>query len=905
MKMKHLALAVAAIGFTGQAFAAADEPKKVEKITITGSNIKRVSIETASPVQIITADEIKRGGATTLTEVLRNVASNVGGIDENRTGGFTAGASGLNLRGLGSQATLMLLNGRRLAAYAQPEFQTTFVDLNTLPIGAVERIEILKDGASAIYGSEAMAGVVNIILKESFVGAELGAAYGQSEVNDGELTRVTGSYGFGDLAQDHFNVYGTLDIRQQKPTFISKRDGYLSTQNLTAYGYQDQRSIYTDIGNIYWTDKTTGKFVIRPITGNCPADRLVSGDVIFGPGASVPGTQACVFDDLKDGTFNAGGKSDRISFTGKATWQPSESVTVFAEAMFNQNKARITGDLHWIAMQNGQPGGAFPITHPQYPKDLIDPVTGKTLAGGNGTVRLRAQLKTIPGQGQDNTVDFGRYLIGAKGDIGSWSWESAVMTNSSKVESRRTGGLLTDKFVNAVVTGQWLFGDAANNMALYPSLVTQSASNYESTLRMWDAKFSGDIMELPAGTMSAAVGVEARREGLITNPDPQAVAGNLWHSAKMPAGIDNSRNVRSVYTELSIPVLKNLEASLAGRFDHYSDYGNSKTPKLGLKWTALPELVVRSTYAEGFRAPTLVENSNQVADAFLNGFRDPARCTATFRAGCSSSSPYKSGANPDLKPETGKSYTLGLVWEPNKSFSASADFWNIKRTDEISTYDLTTVLNNEARYANNPATKIVRAPQTPAEIAAGVPGEITLVQLLLTNVAVTQVKGVDFDFRGRVNMGGFGKLEPRLVVQYTDSFKSAPTPTDEKIEYAGARGTPRVKGAAAMTWSKDPWTVNVEANYVGRMASVDDHNETCTFAVQGYDNLCNGISSYTTVNLSTTYKGFKNWSLNAAVRNAFDRNPPFHPYAVNTNYYRPLHNAMGRYFQVSAAYAFK
>ena len=344
MKLSRLTIALSSIGFFTLANAAfaqevktdtETEKKKdpaVQRVEITGSNIKRAQVETASPVQVITRAEISRGGATSLTEVLTTVSANIGGVSENRSNGFSAGAQGLNLRGIGSQATLVLINGRRLAAYAQPEFQTTFVDLNSIPVGAVERIEILKDGASAIYGSEAMAGVVNIILRSNFEGAEVSGSYGKSERGDGEQIRTSVSYGFGKIVEDHFNVYGTVDVRQRKPMFLSKRDDYLGTQDLRNWGYKDSRNLYTFPGNIYWTDKATGKFVSRPLGNACPEANLVPGSTFFGANAKA-GSTACVFDDFKDGTYNIAGKSDRIGLTSRGTWQINADTTAFAEIM--------------------------------------------------------------------------------------------------------------------------------------------------------------------------------------------------------------------------------------------------------------------------------------------------------------------------------------------------------------------------------------------------------------------------------------------------------------------------------------------------------------------------------------------------------------------------------------------
>lgn len=911
MKLKHLALALSSIGMlslaagvSAQEIKKEDAKKKdetVQRVTVTGSNLKRALKETASPIQVMSREEITRTGATSLTEVLTKISANVGGISEDRTNGFSAGASSLNLRGIGTQATLMLINGRRLATYAQPEFQTTFVDMNSIPVGAVERIEILKDGASAIYGSEAMAGVVNIILRDSYVGVDIGGSYSISAKNDGEQMRSSLSMGYGDLAEDKFNVYATIDVRQRKPTFLSRRDGYLSTQDLRQWGYKDSRSLYTYPGNIYWTDKATNTFVSRSLDSNCPADRLVPASNFFG--ATAKGT-ACVFDDAKDGTFNSGGKTDRIGITSRATWQINADTTAFAEVMYNQNKALVTGNLHWVAGQTGQPTPALPITHPQYPKELIDPVTGQTLAGGNGTVRVRAQLKDFPGQGQNNVTDFGRYLVGVKGSFMNWDWESALMYNSSKVTSKASSGILTTPFVEAYKNGTFIFGQSASNAALYSKIVTDSSSKFKSDMTLWDAKFTGELFKLPAGPVSAAIGLEARRESLAIDPDPLSVAGELYHRAQSDPAFSRSRQMGSVYTELSIPLLKNLEASFAGRFDHYSDYGNSKTPKLGLKWTAMPELVFRGTYATGFRAPTLIENSDQIKKAFLS-YKDPERCNATFLAGCQWSSAYESGSNPLLKPETAKSFTLGMVFEPTTWLSGTLDAWEIKRKDEISTYDLTTVLANPSRYANNPAAVITRAPLTPADKAAGATaGEVTNVRMLLTNVAETRVRGIDLNLNGRFNFGEYGQLFPKLDLSYTNSYLSAPAPDAKQIEYVGVNGIPKIIATLGTSWRKAAWSLSADVSYTGTMATVGDFSTPCVFATEGYPALCKNIASFTSVTLGASYRGFsfaKNLTLRASLQNAFNRTPPFSP----SGGYSGLHNVLGRYAQVSVDYKFK
>jgi iron complex outermembrane receptor protein len=881
------------------------EGKPIAKVYVTGSNIRRISAETASPVQVITRDEMVRGGATSLTEVLKTISSNVGGISEERTGGFSAGASSLNLRGIGSQATLMLINGRRLAPYAQPEFQTTFVDLNSIPIGAVERIEVLKDGASAIYGSEAIAGVVNIIMRDSFEGVEIGGSAGESSHRDGRQLRTTLSAGFGSLVENHWNAYATIDVRQFKPIFLNRRDDYLGTQDWRNWGYKDNRSLYTYPGNIYWTDKATNQLTARSLDGNCPASRLVPASQVLSAGST---GSVCVFDDTADGSINAGGKTDRIGLTSRATYQLNANTTLFSEVIAHQNKARTTGLYHWVAGQTGQITPALPITHPQYPKDLIGP-DGKTLAGGNGTVRVRASLKDFPGQGQDNTTDFARYLAGAKGSVGKWDWETAAMASTSKVSSTNTAAILTTPFVNAYKNGTFVFGNAAANADLFNQITTTAVNEFESKLYQIDGRVAGELFNLPSGAVSVAAGAEARRESLKVDPDPRSVQGEIYHQAQNPPGFENSRTIKSVFAEMTIPVLKSVEAQLAVRHDRYSDYGTSTTPKIGMKWTITPRYVLRGTYAEGFRAPTLVENSTDVRHAFLS-YRDPARCNASFKLGCSWSSAYDSGANPALAPETAKSYTLGLAMEPTDWLVATVDAWRIRRDNEIGTLDLTRVLEDPARYANNPAAAIQRAALTDADKAAGATaGEVTLVKLLLTNVAVTDVRGIDVDLRGKFNFGEWGRFEPRLQVQYMSSYKNAPSAEDAQIEYIGTRGTPRVQATLGMAWKKAAWQLSADVVHVGHMASVGDFTVECVYKTEGYPWLCdNGLASFTTVNLGGSYKGLfgmKDLKLGFAVRNAFDRKPPFNPYSASLGYYQPLHSATGRYFQLSADYSFK
>ncbi len=250
------------------------------------------------------------------------------------------------------------------------------------------------------------------------------------------------------------------------------------------------------------------------------------------------------------------------------------------------------------------------------------------------------------------------------------------------------------------------------------------------------------------------------------------------------------------------------------------------------------------------------------------------------------------------------------MWEPTTWLNASLDFWQIKRKDEISTFDLTTVLANPGRYAGNPAAVITRDPLTAADKAAGATaGEITNLRLLLTNVATTEVRGIDLDVNGNFNLGEYGHLKPNFKVTYNHSYKSAPSPEVEAIEYAGSRNQPRVQATAGVAWEKAAWKLSLDAVHIGHMSSNGDFTQPCVFETQGYANLCKDIPSFTTFNLGGSYSGLmKDLKLSFAVRNVFDRMPPFAPSATSAQAVAAitsLHDVVGRYFQISASYKFK
>ena len=891
MQVKQLALAIASIGLASSVtMVHAEEAKQpaVEKIVVTGSNIKRVKAESASPITIITREDIERRGVTTIAEVLKEVSSNIGGVSENNVNTFTPGANGLNLRGLGGQATLVLLNGRRVLAYGQPAFQSQFADLNTLPMAAVERIEILKDGASAIYGSDAMAGVVNVILRKSYAGLEVDASYGASEVGDGDRTRASATFGFGDLAADRWNAFANVEFVKREPVLAGNRDYYIGTTDRRAWGYEDERHPFGFPGNYVFRNPaaTNGLgFMLRPI-GNCPEDRIATTGIYAG---------GCVWDDLKDGNFQLTSQSERTNVVARGTFNVTENLTLSAEGSFGRNVANTVSDFDFLPSTKTLANGTvvrnlrrMQPSHPQYPTNI---------PAGTTAVDIFYGFADLGGRGTETTADFTRGLLSAQGSFGNWDWDTGLLSMESDVKSRYTGRVLSTPWVAAFADGSYKFG-GPNSAELLARLNGTVVNTFTTRQDSWDGKISnGNLFDLPGGSAGLAAGFEIRKEKLDTNPDPIALAGELLTSSTPAVAIHRDRDVKSIFAELSLPVLKSLEAQLAIRNDKYSDFGNATKPKLGLKWTPLSSLAVRATYAEGFRAPTLIENSNDVRDAFTT-VRDPQRCL-TVPTDCQAQVRIKSGSNPNLKPENSESTTFGFVFEPSASFNGSLDFYRIKRMDEITTLDTAFLLANESRYPG----LVVRDPKLPSDPAATPVGPISLLNLQLLNVALTDTKGVDLELNGRTNLGEFGRVRTKFSATYVTSYRSSPAAGETMVEYAGSSNFPRMRAGLSMDWNKGPWGVSGSTNYVGAFSAVDSPEvEPCSWREQGYGDTFCRVASFTTVDLSLKYSGVKNLELGFQVQNAFDRKVPL--YLGNTPGFSYIHNPMGRYYQASASYRF-
>ena len=869
-----IAVCLGSIAISG--LAQTTETVELKRVEITGSRIKRIDAETASPVQIVTREQIERSGATSVTEVLKSVpANNAGAFDENAVASFTPGAGGVSLRGLGAQATLILINGRRVAPFGfAAGGQQTFVDVNSIPVDAVERIEVLLDGASAIYGSDAMAGVVNVILRKDFNGFIAGATYGLSAYGDASSPAFALTMGKGSLATDKYNFFGNFSHSQRDPVLASARPN-TATANFTRFGLPDYRSSYSYPGTLYSVGGVAGASFRAPVAGCTP---LADGSALNG---------RCIYNAPDHTDIVA--KTQRDAFVLAGTVDLGNGNELFSDAIlsrtqFWQESPSYSTSTYYSVGTLPTAAIILPVGHPQNPFS-----TPSMIRYRFADVAHTDQL----------TSDTQRVVAGARGIWFGWDAETAALYSRSSTDWKTTGLIRDSVLVNEVLDESGVantsfnFGNPSANNAglmarLYPTLRNKGVTSTTSV----DLRGTRELMQLPGGALAVAVGMEVRHEAFSSTPDALVSAGEI--SVLGAASADGKRSVSAVYAELSAPIFKSVETSLAWRLDRYSDFGTAVTPKATVKWKVLPSLAVRGTYSEGFRAPALTELSSSPTTGFYTNLIDPKLCpdpTDLANPNCSLSVPATFGSNPKLQPEHSKNFTAGLVFEPSDDFSVALDTYNVKRRDEIAGLDPDYLLANESSY--------------PGFVVRNAAGEIQSLNLLYSNLGSTHVWGYDIDIKSRLNLSEYGKLtlsgsynsEPHYMVA---NVKGAP-----ELNYAGTWQQPKERIKLGAAWDMGPWAASATWNYTGSyLKAFTPSNLSCAYQASA-PQLCT-IANWETLDLYIGYKGFKNLDLGLTVQNVENRQAPIDANMATryTMFNSGYHNQLGRFATLRAKYTF-
>ena len=854
----------------GTAFGQESEPPPdAIRIEVTGSNIRRADVETASPVQVITREDIERGGSATVAELMSKLSANLLSFNDQLSIGSQItrpfqplprpGQSTVNLHGIGDGSTLVLVNGRRVANYA---FDGGAVDVNSIPIGAIDRVEVLKDGASAIYGTDAIAGVVNFILRKDYSGADVSAYGAVTGQGGGNQYRATVNAGFGNLATDRFNVFGTLNYQKDEALSAASRD-------FTRTGYRPDMGLFSFNFFSFPANVLTpqGDLVNPTAAGGCVPPR--SFPVVIPPN----NTLACGYDPQSFADIVP--PAERFNALGRATFQLDPDLSVYTDFAYSRNRLALTLPPTPISSQVTT-GGAqvlYPASGPYYPSAFA------AANGIDGDLQLRLRTESLGDRVDDIDSQAIRAVVGADGAFAGWDYSTAlVYSRNTQTDDLAHGYVSQQRLLQGLATGLINpFGPSGpEGDALLQASLLDGGNYHTATGTTWlvDAHASRDIAHLPRGPIAIAVGAEARKEELTNDFSPLTQSGDIVTIGDVPS-VAGERKAQAVYAEASVPFAKGWESQIALRYDHYSDFGGTVNPKLAIRWQPVSQLVLRSSWGTGFRAPTLYDLHVPVQQMGTTDpiHQDPLRCPVTHESrDCEEGFTSLGGGNVHLAAETSEQFNAGAVWEPFAGTSMSIDYWKINKSNIIQTLSEEQLFSEFAHWS---ATNVVRGPVDPAY--TGLPGPIVSVFLGNENLGDLRTSGYEIDLQWRGRTTSLGRLSFTFNGTYVTAYKL----DFGTGQFSSALGNNEVNGPvprwrhyASVTWSNGPWSATLAQTFQSGYSECDQ------LTVDPDNTLCGGtgtryVGTYNVWDIQGQYTGFKNTKLVLGIKNLFDRPPPF------------------------------
>jgi iron complex outermembrane receptor protein len=933
----------------------------VQRVEITGSSIRRADAETPSPVQVITSEELKQSGYTSIAQVLGNITANgQGTLSQGFSGAFAAGAQAISLRGMNSSATLVLIDGHRVAPNAMfDDGQRSFVDIGSIPFDTIERIEVLKDGASAQYGSDAMAGVVNIILKKNFKGTTINAEGGSSTEGGGATKHVSITSGMGDLDSDGYNAYISLEYRHENPITNASRFGDGDWTNMN----------YAPAGGYNWTPGVPNPSRPTPV---------IPGSVyLYNPAggpASAANTQFLSGPCNSWAMLSSGG----CAFAPLGVIQPeTQNINIlgsFTKKLSGDWQLALKGSLFESTVDaiNGASGQG---TQPAFTQ-FLNPAVGVNGASPfvvNYPILAPSGLVTVPANYPGNTLGAAAQVIGT--DASAPSGETKIQSKNYRLAADLTGSLgdwdtstsitlsrnsMFDNVIGTAVNGDALGAalnravnpysilgnnSAADIAAIYPANTT----NMYSELGSLEFHATKSLMKLPGGDLGFSFG-GAYLFTKVNSPAPnQYAAGNIPGNSFVQF-VEGEQSDTALFAEIAAPVTKTLELDGHARYDRFglSGQNDSFTPSAGFKWTPDPVVAFRGTLATGFRAPNVAETGK--SGLTFAGGNDTVLCPnpgapapGTPVTSCLPTAVFQTGYNatPALQPEKSTSATLGLILEPVKGWSSTFDVYDIKVKNQIYTPP-PSVANTLVRSQvpiNGNCYGATPADTAPCVIPGGANGLLLYEVAPYENTNDTEVRGFELETHYKWKLGEWGTLLTRFDWSHTMSYilnvggtayQLAGTHGPELI--GGDTANPKDRMQATLTWDKGPWDITAVENYISGYDNIDPSYvgslglpNTCTQNLQVYSGVqfsgytggmaspypssyCH-TASFATTDLTVRYKYNKQLVMHFAVNNLFNRQPPFDaatyggtPYQYNPSMHTS--GAIGTFIQAGATYTF-
>ncbi len=852
MKMKRLTIAIAMIGAGAVIHAqAAETVNKVERVEVTGSSIKRIKKEAATAVQVVTKEQIQATGATSVNEIfLKSAAFSSFNDEANATG--APGRATVGFRQLTADDVLILLNGRRLAKNG---VNGSAYDLNSIPAAAVERIDVLKDGASAIYGSDAIAGVINIITKKNLQGGEVTTSYGVSSEGDGAETRLAAAFGFGDMETQGFNFLLTAEKFDRDAIFRRDRE-ITSTKGPTSYN--EAALSFNRV-----SPSTGGKFTpVHPCSNPLVTDSK--------------GTYCPYYFNQE---INLTPESHRQGVFGLLNVALGEKHNFFLEVLSSTNDT-----TNFFSAAPGRVANIL-ASNPNNPfKEDISNLRVRFNQGGPRTF--------LP------DTEYSRVSAGLEGEVASIDYKFNIGRNVSKTSE------LSKNFFDFATLGNDVRAGKIDILTKMPTTAqlnkyfVSGTTKSETIVDSANLTGSTTLFELPAGPLGLAIGLSYNKESLSIDPDEISQAGRVSATGnpKFPVSSDlASRNISSAFFELSIPILKNLEAQLALRHDKYSDVGGVTTPKLALRWEPTNDLLVRGSYSEGFRAPNFEDLYQGPIDS-AEFVKDTQLCASQgiSKADCATAQIEVSNtSNSKLQPEKSKSFALGLVFAPTSSLTTSLDYYWTQKSDAIDR-SLQYLIDNPNFILNGrPASSYInRAPTTGGKVGAIDSGENPM-----NNVAEIEVSGLEWGLEYKLPKADWGQISFDNQAAYNIDYKKAQAPGEQAESYIGLMDRPILRDVFRISYNYGGFTLNTFIRYMSGFSDAQTPADKTGDTPE--------VPSFTTVDLTASYKDLfvKGLSINGGAKNIFNRTPTATT-ADNAAGFPTSQSAVGPFYYFGAGYKF-
>jgi iron complex outermembrane recepter protein len=833
--------------------------KQLKTFQVTGSLIRQTDKVGFNQVQVVSQKDIQDSGSTTVSDFLRQTSANsANSWSEGQTSNFAAGAAGIALRGLSEKYTLVLVDGQRVAPFAFfSNSVDSFFDLNTLPLNDIDRIEIVKTGAVSQYGSDAVAGVVNVITKHDFQGLQLDGGLGSSVSNSaGNGTYKFGVLaGFGDLNSDRFNVTVAASAYKDNGSTLADRD---STQN------QD------------FTNRSGGFSLLSPSYWNMPDGSAMSTGGCAGGGTTRPAATnsltagsagtVCSYNTANDTSIAP--MMERYNVKVHADFKISDTMSAYADLLESNNTSTQNDGVPVIGSPQGAALVYNPATKLVSPFNFTVPASNQYNPFGVDTPLTYAFPHSVS---ETTDANYYRAATGLKGSFslpyGDWDWSTSLSHSQSTVSNTYSGQLNVNALTNIYQNGVFDFGNPAATPNGLNGLY-QNANNLGiSKLDTVDATVSTpNLFHLPAGDVGVGFGAQFTHQSEIIEPGYEYAQGTVI-SPDLET-VNGQRNVAAVYYQVDVPLLRNLTFSQSGRYDHYSDVGGAFSPRFALRYQPVQALTMYTSYSRGFRAPTFVEDS--------------ASKTIGIQVDSQTGQNYTSitEGNPNLAPERTKNLNIGFEVSPTRTTDIGFDWYKIRVDNVIG--------------QGAPSSQVTDAN-----------GNLIYAVIPYQNLGYLDTNGFEGTLRQALPTA-VGTFTLAADWAYVNSFKLG-SPGSAPINGAGNNFTitqpfggsfPRWKGNTSVDWNYHKWDAQLTWEFTG------------PYAQNLFPSPAPGkVGSYSQFNLMVSYSGFKHWTIYGGVDNIFNRTPPYDPIFANgtldqSGYDTSVYNYLGVFAQIGATYKF-